>query len=84
MGVLDRGHELGFVDEALLALEIVVEDGLRDLPEYTFFDRDDRITDDPKVRRPDNTKAREILEWEPKVNLADGLKQTIEYFKPRI
>jgi len=38
-------------------------------------------TDDPKVRRPDITRAKEILGWEPKVKLADGLRETIEYFK---
>jgi dTDP-glucose 4,6-dehydratase len=38
-------------------------------------------TDDPKQRRPDITKAREILGWEPKVSRAEGLKITYEYFK---
>ncbi len=38
-------------------------------------------TDDPKQRRPDITKAREILNWEPKVARAEGLKITFEYFK---
>ncbi len=37
--------------------------------------------DDPKQRRPDITKARKILKWEPKVSLEDGLKETIKYFK---
>ncbi|MEO5910150.1 MAG: UDP-glucuronic acid decarboxylase family protein [Pelobium sp.] len=37
--------------------------------------------DDPRQRRPDITKAREILKWEPKVNRAEGLKITYEYFK---
>jgi dTDP-glucose 4,6-dehydratase len=37
--------------------------------------------DDPKQRRPDVTKAREILGWEPKVGRAEGLKITYEYFK---
>ncbi len=37
--------------------------------------------DDPKQRRPDITKAKEILNWEPKVNRAEGLKITYEYFK---
>ncbi len=37
--------------------------------------------DDPKVRQPDITKAREILGWEPKVERADGLARTYEYFK---
>jgi UDP-glucuronate decarboxylase len=36
--------------------------------------------DDPKQRRPDITKARDILGWEPKVELSDGLKKTIAYF----
>ncbi len=38
-------------------------------------------TDDPKQRRPDITKARSILNWEPKVGRAEGLKITYEYFK---
>ena len=37
--------------------------------------------DDPRVRRPDITRAREILEWEPKVALEDGLGQAIAYFR---
>ncbi|MCJ0742499.1 UDP-glucuronic acid decarboxylase family protein [Pedobacter montanisoli] len=37
--------------------------------------------DDPKQRRPDITKAKELLNWEPKVNRAEGLKITYEYFK---
>jgi dTDP-glucose 4,6-dehydratase len=37
--------------------------------------------DDPKQRRPDITKAREILGWEPKVSRAEGLKITYNYFK---
>lgn len=38
-------------------------------------------TDDPKQRRPDITKAKNILGWEPKVERAEGLKVTLEYFK---
>ena len=37
--------------------------------------------DDPKQRRPDISKAKELLGWEPKVNRAEGLKITYEYFK---
>ncbi|NUM79655.1 SDR family oxidoreductase [bacterium] len=37
--------------------------------------------DDPTVRRPDISKAKKILDWEPKVNLEEGLKKTVEYFK---
>lgn len=38
-------------------------------------------TDDPKQRRPDITRAKELLGWEPKVKRAEGLKITYEYFK---
>ena len=41
----------------------------------------DLPVDDPKVRRPDITKARKELSWEPKVSLEEGLKKTIEWFK---
>jgi dTDP-glucose 4,6-dehydratase len=37
--------------------------------------------DDPKIRRPDITKARELLKWEPVVPLEEGLSKTIEYFR---
>lgn len=37
--------------------------------------------DDPKVRKPDITKARTLLGWEPKVALDEGLGRTIEYFR---
>jgi dTDP-glucose 4,6-dehydratase len=37
--------------------------------------------DDPKQRRPDISKARGLLGWEPKVPLERGLKETIKYFK---
>jgi dTDP-glucose 4,6-dehydratase len=37
--------------------------------------------DDPKVRQPDITRAKAILNWEPAVSRKDGLKKTLEYFK---
>ena len=37
--------------------------------------------DDPRQRRPDITLAKTKLDWEPKVSLNDGLKETISYFK---
>jgi len=42
---------------------------------------EDLPVDDPKVRRPDISRAKEVLRWEPKVALRDGLEKTIEYFK---
>jgi dTDP-glucose 4,6-dehydratase len=41
-------------------------------------------TDDPKQRRPDITRARTLLKWEPKVELEEGLVKTIEYFRTKV
>ena len=40
--------------------------------------------DDPKQRRPDISKARELLGWEPKIDLEQGLKLSMEYFQQAI
>lgn len=40
--------------------------------------------DDPKVRRPDITKAKQILNWEPKVDRSEGLAKTLEYFASKV
>jgi len=40
--------------------------------------------DDPKVRCPDIRRAKELLGWEPKVSLEEGLRRTIEYFRKRL
>jgi nucleoside-diphosphate-sugar epimerase len=40
--------------------------------------------DDPKVRQPDITRARTLLGWEPRVQLAEGLQKTLEYFKKKL
>ncbi len=37
--------------------------------------------DDPKQRRPDITKARQLLQWEPKIDLETGLRKSLDYFK---
>jgi dTDP-glucose 4,6-dehydratase len=41
----------------------------------------DRIKGDPQTRQPDITRARTLLDWEPKVSLQDGLERTIAYFR---
>jgi dTDP-glucose 4,6-dehydratase len=68
--------------------------------EMTIFDFADRIRrlahadlklvykplpqDDPKTRKPDITKARNLLGWEPKMPLDEGLAKTYEYFKTQL
>ena len=44
----------------------------------------DLPADDPKVRQPDITKAREILDWAPMVDLEAGLRMTLDYFRERV
>ncbi|HYZ36964.1 MAG TPA: NAD-dependent epimerase/dehydratase family protein, partial [Pseudonocardiaceae bacterium] len=43
-----------------------------------------RPVDDPRVRRPDTTLARELLNWEPQVHLRDGLARTIAWFRSQL
>jgi len=45
---------------------------------------DERTKDDPQVRRPDISKARRVLNWEPRVGLEEGLRKTIEWFREHI
>ena len=40
--------------------------------------------DDPKQRQPNITRAKELLGWEPKAKLEEGLKQAIEYFRDKV
>ena len=45
---------------------------------------DERTRDDPKQRCPDITRARELLGWEPRVPLRDGLERTAAYFRQKM
>ncbi len=51
--------------------------------DFEFVDLDSQPgrLDDPKVRKPDITKAKSLINWEPKTQLQDGLIKTIEHFK---
>jgi dTDP-glucose 4,6-dehydratase len=40
--------------------------------------------DDPKVRQPDITRARSVLQWEPRVDFDEGIRKTIDYFRTRV
>jgi len=65
--------------------EISIKDFADEIIELTGTDQKvvykDLPVNDPKQRRPDISKAREILDWEPKIDRAEGLKRTYEYFK---
>ena len=46
--------------------------------------QDERIKDDPQVRQPDISKARQILGWEPRVPLDEGLRRTVRWFHDKL
>ncbi|MDY7039578.1 MAG: UDP-glucuronic acid decarboxylase family protein [Chloroflexota bacterium] len=46
--------------------------------------QDERTKDDPQVRQPDIRRARQVLNWEPRISLEEGLQRTIESFRGRV
>lgn len=57
---------------------------LTDNPAGMTVQKEKRIKDDPQTRKPDITKARTILGWEPKVDIYEGLQRTIQYFEKHV
>lgn len=64
---------LDFAKEIIEITESKSEIAFKELPE-----------DDPQIRRPDVSKAKRVLHWEPKVNRREGLLKTMEYFKDQV
>ena len=92
--LVDGVYRLLFSDEVLPVnignpVEMTVLDFARTVLDVTGSDsdivfvqpEDSRVRDDPQVRRPDITKARELLGWQPQVMLREGLEKTIPYFR---
>jgi dTDP-glucose 4,6-dehydratase len=76
------GHEpvnIGNPDE--FTIRELAENVLRVTESSSALRRVPLPTDDPKVRRPDISRARETLGWAPSIDLAVGLEATIEYFR---
>jgi dTDP-glucose 4,6-dehydratase len=46
-----------------------------------IFKEQSRIAGDPQTRRPDNSLAKQILGWEPKISVEDGIAKTVAYFR---
>ena len=77
---LGNPHEMSILAFARLIKEL---SGTSSAIEFVV-PTDERTKDDPNTRRPDITRARELLGWEPQVALADGLRATIDYFRERL
>jgi dTDP-glucose 4,6-dehydratase len=69
-------HEISILDFAHLINELTGNPG-------GIVFQDKRIEGDPQTRRPDISRAQHILKWEPRVDIREGLKQTIEYFREK-
>ena len=61
----------------LKELAIYIKEILKSKSEFIY---QDLPKDDPKKRCPDISKAKEVLDWEPVVDIKEGLEKTIEYF----
>ncbi len=48
------------------------------------FKNDDRIKGDPQTRRPDTTRAKQVLGWQPSIPLTEGLPKTVDYFREEV
>jgi len=83
LAALERGDEqpvnLGNPEEVSM-LELA-ETIIRLAGSKSRIDHRDLPVDDPKQRRPDITRARNLLGWQPEVGLEDGLRRTLEYFR---
>ena len=83
LAALDRGDELPVNignPEEVTVLELA-ETIIRLARSKSKIAHRDLPVDDPKQRRPDITRARELLAWQPEVGLEHGLRQTLEYFQ---
>lgn len=70
---------LGNPDEyTIIEIANIIKETLASSSEITF---EELPEDDPKVRKPNISKAKEIIGWEPKISFKEGLQKTIKYFK---
>ena len=66
-------HEISIIDFAREILALVGN-------EEAYLDQRPLPVDDPKVRQPDTTLAKKVLDWEPRVSREEGLKRSLPYF----
>jgi dTDP-glucose 4,6-dehydratase len=73
-------HEMTILEFAHKVIELSGSSS----PVVFVHPEDARVRDDPKLRKPDITRARNLLGWDPEVHVAEGLRHTIEWYRNRI
>ena len=73
-------HEMTILEFAHKIIELTGSSS----PVVFVHPEDARVRDDPKLRKPDITRARNLLGWEPEVGVEEGLRHTIEWYRNRI
>jgi dTDP-glucose 4,6-dehydratase len=71
-------HEMTILEFAQIVNEVA------DNKASIIIQEDKRIPDDPQVRKPDITKAKTLLGWEPTVDIREGLRRTISFFRQQV
>ncbi len=73
---------IGNPDERkIIELAEIIKKISKSSSEFTF---EDLPEDDPLIRKPDITKAKKLINWEPKIDIEEGIGKTVEYFKNKI
>jgi dTDP-glucose 4,6-dehydratase len=57
---------------------------LTDNPAGMIVQKENRIKDDPQTRKPNITKAQQVLGWQPQIDIYEGLQRTIQYFEKHV
>ncbi|KAH8830544.1 UDP-xylose synthase [Flagelloscypha sp. PMI_526] len=85
---IGNGDEFTIGDFAALVREIVnkvqTEDGASDIKTSKIVYDNPMPTDDPQMRRPDTTRAKNSLEWEPRWTVRMGLEEMVRYYKAKM
>jgi nucleoside-diphosphate-sugar epimerase len=70
---------LGNPDERKISeLATIIKDITNSQSDIVF---EDLPEDDPKIRKPDISKAEQLIDWSPKIGIEEGIRKTVEYFK---
>ena len=84
---LGNGDEFTIGDFAELVREIVEkvqrEDGVKDVKRVNIVYKP-MPTDDPQKRRPDTTRAKQVLDWQPRWTVRMGLEEMVRYYKAKM